>query len=366
MLLMTSLIHTSNGKITNKNTSKNDSKNQRDVILEIKDLVVEYPTDDGVIRAVDHVTLTINEGEVLGLVGESGCGKSTLGFALLNLLKGGYIKEGHINFRIDGRFTDLTKLDATEYQKIRGSKISMIFQASQNVLNPLQTVKDHFLDTLREHGYEDPKEEWKNIITLLKRLEIPESRLDDYPFQFSGGMQQRIVIALALMLNPKLVIADEPTTALDVLVQARILQLLSDLVEELSLTMIFISHDLGVVAEITQRVAIMYAGEIVEIGDTETIFTKPKHPYTVALLKAIPNIKDETKRKLNSIPGSPPDLSKPIIGCRFASRCTHAIETCFKESPKMLIFGVETTGKEHQVRCHMYDPRFTNHFNNEE
>ncbi|MFX0174292.1 MAG: ABC transporter ATP-binding protein, partial [Candidatus Hodarchaeota archaeon] len=285
-------------------------------LLRVQDLTVEYPTSEGNIRAVDHVSLTLQNGEVLGLVGESGCGKSTFGFALLRLLKGGRIRSGKIIF--DG--VDLIKLPERKIKKLRGAEISMIFQASQNALNPLQKVSKHFKDTLKVHKRgQDITDE---VIELLRRLEISESRIDDYPFQFSGGMQQRIVIALTLILNPKLIITDEPTTALDVLVQARLLQLLKELIEEFNLTVIYITHDLGVVAEITNRVAIMYAGQIVEVGDTSTIFTNAAHPYTKALIAAIPNVKDETKKKLAFIPGHPPDLKNPPKGCRFAERCS--------------------------------------------
>ncbi|MFX0093941.1 MAG: ABC transporter ATP-binding protein, partial [Candidatus Hodarchaeota archaeon] len=241
----------------------------KDPLLEIKDLVVDYPTTEGNVRAVDHVSLSLYPGEALGLVGESGCGKSTLGFSILRLLKGGVIRTGHIMF--DGK--DIAQLTDEEMREIRGAEISMIFQASQNALNPLQKVSQHFAKTLKTHN-KWSEGTWENVMRLLARLEVPRSRVYDYPFQFSGGMQQRMVIALALLLQPKLVIADEPTTALDVLVQARILQLLKDLQKEFNLTMILITHDLGVVAETTHRVAIMYAGQIVEVGTTESIFQK--------------------------------------------------------------------------------------------
>jgi len=330
----------------------------RKALLEVRDLVVEYPTSEGNLRAVDHVSLTLHDGEVLGLVGESGCGKSTLGFTLLRLLKGGYIRSGNIIFND----IDLAQVPEKKMKQLRGSDISMIFQASQNALNPLQKVSKHFIDTLKAHKRWDEKS-WDEVVHLLNRLEISESRLEDYPFQFSGGMQQRIVIALTFILNPKLIIADEPTTALDVLVQARLLQLLKNLIEEFNLTVIYITHDLGVVAEITQRVAIMYAGEIVEVADTNTIFEKSAHPYTEALISSIPNVKDDSKRKLHFIPGHPPDLKNLPIGCRFVERCSFAINACKNER----INDIELASKngiKHIVKCLMYDDRYSFQFKN--
>ncbi len=330
--------------------------NKSQPLLEVHNLVVEYPTSKGNVRAVDHVSLTVHDGEVLGLVGESGCGKSTLGFAILRLLKGGLIRSGEINF--NGQ--DLGKLPEEEIQKIRGAEISMIFQASQNALNPLLKVSKNFVDTLKKHNrWSD--ESWNEVLQLLNRLEISGSRLEDYPFLFSGGMQQRIVIALALLLHPKLIIADEPTTALDVLVQARILQLFKELIEEFNLTVILITHDLGIVAEVTQRVAIMYAGQLLEVGDTFTIFERPAHPYTQALISAIPNVKDETKKKLAYIPGHPPDLKSPLKGCRFADRCPFVIDICKSENPQFIKLDSKNNIK-HIVKCFKYEDKYNIRF----
>lgn len=335
---------------------KNSKQSDIQPLIQLQDVIVEYPTSEGNLRAVDHVSLSLKKGEVLGLVGESGCGKSTLGFALLRLLRGGYIAGGKIIF--EGK--DIAQVSEKNMKKLRGTKISMIFQASQNALNPLQKVSKHFKDTLKAHNRWS-EESWNKVLDLLNRLEISDTRLADYPFQFSGGMQQRIVIALTLMLTPQLIVADEPTTALDVLVQARLLQILKDLIKELNLTVIYITHDLGVVAEITKRVAIMYAGEIVEIADTFTIFEKAAHPYTKALIKAIPNVKDKTKKKLDFIPGYPPDLKNPPTGCRFAERCPSIIEACRKGRINDVKIPSDT-GIEHAVKCLMYDDKFKHQF----
>lgn len=367
------------------------------LMLDVQELVVEYPLKKGNIRAVDHVSLQLFSGDALGLVGESGCGKSTLGFSLIGLLKGGVIRDGKVIFEEQ----DLTKMEEKDLRLLRGNEISMIFQASQNVLNPLQSVSKHFQDTLIAHQLEkssrkngsvlsrvfkpkifqsilkrmkkknsriSPTEEisddsWTKVLELIRRMEITDNRLDDLPFQFSGGMQQRIVIALSLMLQPSLLIADEPTTALDVLVQARILELLKELKEEFDLTMIFISHDLGVVAEITNRVAIMYAGQIVEMGDTRSIFSNPKHPYTEALIDAIPEVKDKSKKQQKSIPGTPPDLRISIEGCRFAERCTLTKEICRIEKPELIVLDTPSLdGNDYQVRCFIYDKQHSKQF----
>ncbi|MFX0206707.1 MAG: ABC transporter ATP-binding protein [Candidatus Hodarchaeota archaeon] len=332
-------------------------KKQNDYLLDIQNLVVEYPTDEGNVRAVNDVSLSLQKGEILGLVGESGCGKSTIGFSILGMLKGGIIRDGKIIFA--GR--DLRKISEEELQRLRGSDISMVFQASQNALNPLQKVSNHFIETLKVHKRWDEKS-WNSVKELLQRLEISESRLEDYPFQFSGGMQQRIVIALTFILNPKLIIADEPTTALDVLVQAKLLKLLKELIEEFNLTVIYITHDLGVVAEITHRVAIMYAGKILEIGDTFTIFERSAHPYTQALISAIPNVKAKSKNKMSSIPGHPPDLRDPPKGCCFADRCPFVVPLCREKEPKLILIPSQTN-IDHFVRCFKYNDRFSSQFN---
>lgn len=374
---------------------------RKKLMLDVQELVVEYPLKKGNVRAVDHVSLQLYTGDALGLVGESGCGKSTLGFSLIGLLKGGVIRDGKVIFKEK----DLTKMDEKELRLLRGNEISMIFQASQNVLNPLLSVTKHFEDTLIAHNLDKKKidgkgvsvffrsllpkknpfqsffnrfkkkmetispteaisdEAWNKVLELIRRMEIAENRLNDLPYQFSGGMQQRIVIALSLILQPRLLIADEPTTALDVLVQARILDLLRELKEELDLTMIFISHDLGVVAELTNRMAIMYAGQIVELGGTRSIFKSPKHPYTEALIEAIPEVKDKSKKQQKSIPGIPPDLRKAIMGCRFAERCKYTKEICKIKKPGLIILDTTSAdGNDNQVRCFKYDKQHSKQF----
>ncbi|MFW9928774.1 MAG: ABC transporter ATP-binding protein [Candidatus Thorarchaeota archaeon] len=321
-------------------------------LLEIKNLRVNYRTKGKPVRAVDDVNLSIFKGDSLGLVGESGCGKSTLGLAILRLLKSnGEIPTGEIILDINGKRVDLTKLPEHQMTQIRGQFISMIFQAAQDALNPLQKIDDHLVDTLKAHFVNKNKIEGK-IQQILNDLEIPLSRLEDRPFQFSGGMQQRISIALSLILDPLLVIADEPTTALDVLVQARILNILKELKDRYNLSLIFISHDLGVIAELTNKIAVMYAGQIVEYGPTEVIFNDPAHPYTSGLLKAIPNILVDV-RKISSIPGTPPDLRNPPKGCRFHPRCSKARQVCIDEEPKYWY------PNPHQAAlCHIFNPDY--------
>ena len=331
--------------------SKITAKESQVPILELRDLYVYYETKTKPVKAVDGVNIKIFKGDSLGLVGESGCGKSTLGFSILRLLKqNGRIKQGSIILTIEGKRVDLTKIPDNQISQVRGQYVSMIFQAAQDALNPLQTIRDHLYDTLKAHVQNREKFN-QRIEELLEELEIPKSRLDDRPFQFSGGMLQRISIALALILDPIVVIADEPTTALDVLVQARILNILKRLKEQYHLTLIFISHDLGVISEISNKVFVMYAGQIVEFGETAKIFKNPSHPYTQGLLGAVPNVKQP--KKLNSIPGSPPDLINPPSGCRFHPRCPTAKMICRKEIPS---YWKTEDGTE--VMCHIFNPEY--------
>jgi len=311
-------------------------------LLDIQDLRVHYLTRRGVVRAVDGVSISLGRGEVLGLVGESGCGKSTLGLSVLRLVPPpGAIVGGSILF--DG--VDLTRLSDEEMRRIRGKRISMIFQDPMTSLNPVMRIKDHFVEMIRTHEPETSEEEAVDrAARLMARMGIEERRLWDYPHQLSGGMRQRVMIALALILGPDLVIADEPTTALDTLVQAQIIDLLKEVVEEYGVAMMLITHDLGVVAELADRIAIMYAGKIVEVADAESFFDEPLHPYSRGLLDSVLTIESE-KGSIRYIPGSPPDLRNPPKGCRFHPRCPYATDRCRSEEPPR----VEVDGR--QVWC---------------
>ena len=319
-------------------------------ILEVRDLHVYYYTLRGIVRAVEGVSFTLEKGEVLGVAGESGCGKSTLGYSIMRLVPPpGRIVKGSI--LIEGE--DITKMSEAELRRrIRWQKVSMIFQGAANALNPVYTVGFQIAEPLMLHRGMSKKEALERARELLMMVGLPPSYADMYPHQLSGGQKQRVVIAMALALNPPIVIADEPTTALDVVVQAQILNLLKKLKKELGMSMIFISHDLSVIAEMADKVAIMYAGQIVEYGPADKIFTKPYHPYTRALLEAIPRLHGP-KQKLRYIPGSPPDLRNPPPGCRFEPRCPakneKIVEKCKKEMPPLI-----EVDKGHYVRCWLY------------
>jgi peptide/nickel transport system ATP-binding protein len=298
-------------------------------VLQIRNVSVDYPTRVGVVRAVDNVSLTVYRGEVLGLVGESGCGKSTLGMAILRLLRPpGKIVGGEVLF--DGH--NLLELDEEEMRRLRGARISTIFQDPMTCLNPLQRISDHFVETIQTHGPEDKQEARGRAGELIDRLGIRTERLDDYPHQFSGGMRQRVMIGLALALNADLIIADEPTTSLDVIVEAQFLDLLRDLQRQFNLTIILITHNIGVIAELSDRVAVMYAGKLVELADVYPLFDNPLHPYTQGLLNSVPNI-SFTEDHLQIMGGSPPDLINPPPGCKFHPRCPHVMDRCQVEEP---------------------------------
>ncbi len=309
-----------------------------DALVDIQGLSVEYRTDV-IARAVQDVSLDLRKGETLGLVGESGSGKSTLGLALMGLIQPpGYITSGKITF--DG--VDLRHLGRDDLRNLRGKKIAMIFQDPMTSLNPVKKIGDHFIEYIRAHDADASEQKARAIAeAALADLGIPASRIDDYPHQFSGGMRQRVMIGLALALRPSLIIADEPTTALDVIVEAQILKLLRDLRVKYSLSLILITHNMGIVAEMADRVAVMYAGKIAEVAPTTKIFEDPKHPYTKALLDSIPNIQVEDK-VLNTIPGSPPSLTDPPPGCPFHPRCPYAFERCRSEVPESVITGIDS------------------------
>jgi oligopeptide transport system ATP-binding protein len=318
-------------------------------LLEVGELKTQFFTRDGVVHAVDGVSFELAPGETLGLVGESGCGKSVTALSLMRLIPQppGKIVGGSIIF--DGQ--DVLKMDDDEVRSIRGRKVSMIFQDPMTSLNPVLTISRQISEALELHLKMDKTEARKRTVELLELVGIPSAkkRLDDYPHQFSGGMRQRVMIAMALSCNPKLILADEPTTALDVTIQAQILQILKDLSREFRTAFILITHDLGVVAGMTQRIHVMYAGEIVEKADTFELFENPKHPYTWGLLKSIPRLDEVRKEKLQPIEGLPPDLIAPPPGCRFEPRCTYRRDKCAKEHPDL----VQALGAKsgHDTRC---------------
>ncbi|RLC19460.1 MAG: ABC transporter ATP-binding protein [Deltaproteobacteria bacterium] len=300
-------------------------------VLEIKNLHVQFPIHIGTVRAVEDVSLNLRKGEVMGLVGESGCGKSTLGFSILRLLRPpGKITAGEINYH--GR--NIGNMPQKELLDLRGRNISMIFQDPLTSLDPLYTIGDQFLETLRTHEKGIKKKiALERAADMLKNLGISPNRLSEYPHQMSGGMRQRIMIGIGLILNPDLLIADEPTTALDVIVEAQFLDLLNELREKFDLTIMFITHNLGVVAQASDRITVMYGGRMVETGTAEDVFADPKHPYTQGLLASVPNIKLE-QPELQTMPGAPPDLVNPPPGCVFHPRCPHVMDICKQEVPK--------------------------------
>jgi len=318
-------------------------------LLKVENLKVYYYSLRGIVKAVDSVSFTVNRGETLGLAGESGCGKSTLGFALLRLVPSpGRIVSGRILF--DG--VDLVALPEDRLRKeYRWKRISMVFQGAMNALNPVRTIGDQIAEAITIHEPNVSKEEaLERAAKLLEMVGIDPKRVKAYPHELSGGMKQRVVIAMALALNPDLVIADEPTTALDVVVQAQIMNLLKRLKRERNMSMILISHDLSLIAEIADRVAIMYAGKIVELGPADTIYQEPKHPYTQLLLRSIPKLRGA--KEFIWIPGQPPDLRMPPPGCRFHPRCPYAMDICRREEPPMI-----EVGPEHSAACWLYMKR---------
>ena len=291
-------------------------------VLQIRDLRVSYATPGGYLHAVDGVDLDLAAGESLGLVGESGCGKSTMGRALLRLLPPGAKLSGSV--QLEGQ--ELVGLSTRRLRKLRGERMALVFQEPMTRLDPLMRVSDHFVEAIRAHRPSTSKDVARTMAReALAAMGIPPTRSDNYPHEFSGGMRQRIMIALGIVLRPAVVIADEPTTALDVIVEAQILDLLDRLRRDERLGLVLITHNLGIVAETCDRVAVMYAGRIVELGPVEEVFTAPKHPYTQGLLRSVISV-DTTE--LSSIDGSPPNLLHPPAGCRFAPRCPYRFEAC--------------------------------------
>jgi peptide/nickel transport system ATP-binding protein len=318
-------------------------------ILEVSNLKVHYYAIKGVVKAVDNVSFSLRKGEALGLVGESGCGKSTLGYALVRLVPPpGRIAGGTIKFK----GIDLVSMSEEEFRtKIRWKEISMIFQGALNALNPVIRVGDQIAEAYSLHLGLSKREGLMRARELLKTVRMEPDKVKNYPHELSGGMKQRVVIAMALALNPSLVIADEPTTALDVVTQAHIINLLKTIQRERGLTLILISHDLSLVAEIADTVAIMYAGKIVEYGPSDIVYKNPLHPYTDGLMRSIPRLTGE-KSELVGIPGEPPDLINPPPGCRFHPRCKFAMDICKREEPPTVEFQ-----HGHRVACWLHVKR---------
>ncbi|AZR73692.1 peptide ABC transporter ATP-binding protein [Anoxybacter fermentans] len=317
----------------------------KELLLKLEDLKTYFYTEDGVVRAIDGVNFEIYKGETLGVVGESGCGKSVTSLSIMRLIPNppGKIVGGHIWF--DGE--DLLTKSEAEMRKIRGNDISMIFQEPMTSLNPVYTVGDQIAEAIILHQKVSKKEAMERAVEMLKKVGIPspEKRVYEYPHQLSGGMRQRVMIAMALSCNPKLLIADEPTTALDVTIQAQILELMKELKEEFNTAIMLITHDLGVVAEVCDRVAVMYAGKVVEYSDVNTIFGNPRHPYTWGLLKSIPKLDSQVKRLL-TIEGVVPNPLHLPEGCKFHPRCRFATDKCRESEPE-----IEELSPGHSVRC---------------
>ena len=358
-------------------------------VLKIRDLVVEYKTRRGTARAVDHVSLDLEENKTLGLAGESGCGKSTLGRAIIGLVsapgkvvggsidlktnnetryrRGLFVKDIYRGLRVKRKgwrisirregiipkgYVDVTKLSYDAMRELRGNEIAYIFQDPMTSLNPMLSIGNHFVEIVRAHNPEATKESAiERAKEVLEGLGILPERVTDYPHQFSGGMRQRVMIGLGLVMRPSLLISDEPTTSLDVIVEAQILEQMAELKEKFNLTMILITHNLGVLAQTADRVAIMYTGRMMEIADTEALFENPQHPYTQALLKSVPDVTKPNK-KLEWIPGAPPDLVDPPPGCMYNPRCPFAMEVCKNEVPALM-----ESDSGGLVACHLYGGR---------
>ena len=315
----------------------------KEELLRIRDLVVEYDTDEDVVQAVNHVDLQLGKGETLGLVGETGAGKTTIAKAILRILPDppSRVKAGEIYF--EGK--DILKLSEGKMRKIRGNKIAMIFQDPMTALNPIETVGSQIAEAIGLHEKLSKAEVQKRAVDMLEMVGIPGERYGEDPHQFSGGMKQRVVIAMALACRPELLLADEPTTALDVTIQAQVLDMMESLKEKLNTSMILITHDLGIVAGMCDRVAVVYAGEIVEQGTTEEVFDFPGHPYTLGLFQSLPRL-DSTEKRLKPINGLMPDPTNLPEGCKFYDRCPYACEKCKEKEPEMREYR-----PGHFVRC---------------
>lgn len=315
-------------------------------ILEVRNLSTSFKTERGIMKAIDGVSFHVNKGEILGMVGESGCGKSVTSQSIMRLYDEKYqvIYSGEILF--SGK--DILKLPEKEMQHVRGNDVAMVFQDALSALNPVFTVGHQIMDTLKIHQKLGKKEAREKAVEMLRLVGIPDpdKRVDQYPHELSGGMRQRVMIAIALCCRPRLLIADEPTTALDVTIQAQIMDLILDLNKKLDMGVMLITHDLSVVAEVCNRVAVMYLGQIVEEADVNDIFDSPMHPYTLGLMKSIPRITGAREKRLYQIKGTVPLLNQIPNGCRFAPRCPYATEKCTKEMPEL-----KKAADGHMVRC---------------
>ena len=323
------------------------AENKKDLILDIKDLVIHYETDDGTVEAVNGLDIQLEYGKTLGLVGETGSGKTTTALSILRLVPDppGVIKNGSIT--LDGK--DILNLPQKDLESIRGNLVSMIFQDPMTSLNPVLTVGEQIAEVIGLHENISEKEAADKAGQMLEVVGIPKERYGEYPHQFSGGMKQRVVIAMALACNPKLLIADEPTTALDMTIQAQVLETMKELREKFGSAMIMITHDLGIIAEVCDEVSVVYAGQIVEHGTLEDVFERTLHPYTEGLFGSLPNI-EERRHRLQPIPGLMPDPTDLPKGCCFAPRCKYCTEACTKARPEM-----KWVSDTHYVRCSRYD-----------
>ncbi len=318
------------------------------MLLEVKNLKTEFKLKKGVVNAVNDISFSIDKGKILAIVGESGSGKSVSSLSIMGLLQDpGRVSEGEILFK--GK--DLLKMSKAEMRSVRGNQISMIFQEPMTSLNPVYRIKEQIMESIMTHMKVSKKEALKRTIEMLEIVGIPsaEKRANDYPHQMSGGMRQRVMIAMALIGNPELLIADEPTTALDVTIQAQILDLLYQMREKFHMAVLLITHDLGVVAEAADHVIVMYCGKIVEEADVHTLFANPLHPYTLGLLRSIPRMEDESEEPLYMIKGMVPNPLKMPSGCPFSDRCDRCMDRCRKEMPEL----IEKDG--HKVRCFLYE-----------
>lgn len=321
-----------------------------DCVLEVNNLKTSFQTDSGEVTAVDGISFKLERGKTLGLVGESGCGKSVTSLSVMRLLPkpAGRISDGQVLLEIEGEKVDISRLAPSELKNVRGKRIAMIFQEPMTALNPVQRIGKQLAETFELHFPEYDRDiVRKECIQLLEKVGIssPEQRLNEYPHQLSGGMRQRVMIAIALACKPDILIADEPTTALDVTVQAQILSLMKKLQQEIGMSIIFITHDLGVVAEICDDIVVMYAGRIAEKGPAKQLLRSPAHPYTRGLLSSIPTLKGKRKTKLQTIEGMVPPLSEMPTGCRFKNRCSQSTENCTKRPNEVEV------GKNHVAAC---------------